>query len=100
VNYEDIREKVIDAFGRRIILALFKEFKRTEFEPLWSLNKNWKPRFMEIADPTEYATAMDLIGDWEHYQAIRNHPKIKPIMDKWAKEVEKRSHQTHDDSCN
>lgn len=87
-NYESIREKVVDAYGRRIVLSLFSEFKRTEFEPLWSLHKDWKPIFIETADPTEYETAMRLIGDWEHYQAIRTHSKLKPIFDKWAKEVE------------
>ena len=87
-DYESIRDKVVDSYGRRVILSLFKEFKRTDYEPLWSLHKDWKPIFLDTQDPTEYEIAMRLIGDWEHYQLIRNHPKIKPIMDKWAKEAE------------
>jgi hypothetical protein len=87
-DYETIREKVVDAFGRRVVLSLFKEFQRTDYEPLWSLRKDWYPIYMSVPDPTEYETAMCLLGNWEHYQLVRNHPKIKPIMDKWAKEME------------
>jgi len=87
-DYESIRDRVVDSYGRRVVLSLFKEFTRTDFEPLWSLKKDWYKTFMECADPTEYSTAMALIGDWEHYQLVRNHPKIKPTMDKWAKELE------------
>ncbi len=87
-DYETIREKVVDSYGRRVVLSIFKEFTRTDFTPIWSLHKDWRPIYLEVADPTEYETAMCLIGDWEHYQLIRNHPKIKPYMDKWAKEVE------------
>lgn len=87
-DYESIREKVVDSYGRRVVLSLFSEFKRTEFEPLWSLKKDWKRIYLEAEDPTEYEAAMRLIGDWDHYQLIRNHPKIKPVMDEWAKELE------------
>jgi hypothetical protein len=87
-NYEDIREKVVDSYGRKVVLSLFSEFVRTDFTPLWSLYKDWKPVYMECADPTEYETAMRLIGDWDHFQVIRNHSKLKGVFDKWAKEVE------------
>ena len=87
-DYESIRERVIDKYNRHIVLALFEEFQRTEYKPIWSLHRDWYPIFMQTADPTEYETAMRLIGNWEHYTIIRNHPKIKVHMDKWAKEVE------------
>jgi hypothetical protein len=87
-DYESIRERVVDGFGRKVILSLFTEFQRTEFEPIWSLHKDWKPIYMACNDPTEYETAMRLIGDWDHYQAVRNYPKIKIVMDKWAREME------------
>lgn len=87
-DYSSIRHIVVDDFGRKIVLNLFTEFVRGEFLPLWSLHKDWKPIYLEAADPTEYEAAMRLIGDWEHYQLIRNHPRIKPIMDAWAQEVE------------
>ena len=87
-DYASIKDKAVDSYGRRVVLSLFSEFVRTDFTPLWSLHNDWKPVFLAVADPSEYETAMQLIGDWEHYQLIRNHPKIKPIMDKWAQEVE------------
>lgn len=87
-DYTTIQHNVVDRYGRKVVLSLFKEFKRTDFTPLWSLQSDWKRIYLEVSDPTEYETAMCLIGDWEHYNVIRNHPKIKPIMDKWAKEVE------------
>jgi hypothetical protein len=86
-DYSTIKDTVVDAYGRRIVLSLFSEYSRGEFEPLWSLRKDWKAIYLEVADPTEYETAMCLIGDWEHYSLIRNHPKIKPVMDAWAEEV-------------
>lgn len=86
-DYSTIKDTVVDAYGRRIVLSLFSEYSRGEFVPLWSLKKDWKSIYLEVADPTEYETAMCLIGDWEHYLLIRNHPKIKPIMDAWAEEV-------------
>lgn len=89
VVYADIKDKVVDPFGRRVVLSLFSEFAgRSKFVPLWSLYDDWKPVYMECFDPTEYEAAMRLMGDWEHYQMVRNHPKIKPIMDKWAVEME------------
>lgn len=86
-DYSTIKDTVVDAYGRRIVLSLFSEYSRGEYTPLWSLRKDWKAIYLEVADPTEYETAMCLIGDWEHYSLIRNHPKIKPVMDAWAEEV-------------
>lgn len=87
-DYSSIKDIVVDTYGRKYVLCLFKEFKRTGFVPLWSLKEDWYPLYLQVSDPTEYETAMVLLGDWDHYQLIRNHPKIKPIMDKWAKEME------------
>lgn len=86
-DYSTIKDKVVDSYGRRVVLSLFSEFSRGDYTPLWSLRKDWKQVYVDIADPTEYETAMCLIGNWEHYSLIRNHPKIKPIMDEWAEEV-------------
>ena len=87
-DYSSIKGKVVDSYGRRVVLSLFSEFVRTDFTPIWSLHNDWKPIYLDVADPTEYETAMRLIGDYDHWLLIRNHPKIKPIIDKWAKEVE------------
>lgn len=87
-DYSTIKDRVIDAYGRRVVLSLFSEFVRTDFKALWSLHTDWKPVYLDAADPTEYESAMRLIGDYDHWLLIRNHPRIKPTIDKWAKEVE------------
>ncbi len=87
-DYESIKETVKDGYGRRVVLSLFSEFAKSEFKPLWSLYKDWKPVYLGTSDPTEYEAAMLLIGDYEHWLLIRNHPKIKPIIDKWQMEME------------
>jgi len=80
---------VIDSYGRRVVLALFSEFpSKSGFEPIWSLYKDWKPIYLAAEDPTEYEAAMRLIGDYEHWLLIRNHPKLSHIFDKWAVELE------------
>lgn len=87
-DYNSIKDKVVDSYGRKIVLSLFSEFVRTGYKPIWSFYDDWKKVYLEVADPTEYETAMRLIGDYDHWLLIRNHPKLKPIFDKWAKEVE------------
>lgn len=90
VDYKEIKDRLIDRFGRSMVLALFTEFHRPSYSkpPLFSLYDDWHPVYLEMYDPTEYAIGMTLVGDWEAYQKIRNYPKIKTIMDKWAKEAE------------
>lgn len=88
-DYSKIKEKVVDSYGRKVVLSLFHDFKRSDakFEPMFTL-EDWKVSFMECADPTEYSAAMRCIGDWEHWLLIRNHPRIKPVIDGWHKELE------------
>lgn len=43
--------------------------------------------FLAAKDPSEYKAAMSIVGDWEHWQEIRNHPYIKPYVEKWLEEL-------------
>jgi hypothetical protein len=88
-DYSKIKDVVVDTYGRKVVLSLFSDFKRpdSKFEPMFSL-QSWKDIFMECSDPTEYSAAMRCIGDWDHWTAIRNHPRVKPIIDGWHKEME------------
>lgn len=83
------RTKFLDGSGKRVILQLFKEFARTDvkFKPLYTLQQ-WKEVFLDCRDPSEYAPAQLLLGDWDHWLEIRNHPVIKPHVDKWQVELE------------
>ena len=83
------RTKFLDGSGKRVVLQLFKEFARVDvkFKPVYTLQE-WKEVFLECRDPSEYSVAMALLGDWEHWLEVRNHPIIKPHIDKWHDELE------------
>lgn len=83
------RTKFLDGSGKRVILQLFKEFARVDvkFKPVYTLQE-WKEVFLECRDPSEYSVAMALLGDWDHWLEVRNHPIIKPHIDKWHSELE------------
>jgi len=88
-DYETIRAHVRSAYGVLTTLNLFRELadSRVKFPPPFSI-KEWRKRYIEIADPTEYETAMVLIGNWEHWQALRGHQVIRELFDEWMQEVE------------
>ena len=83
------RTKFLDGSGKRVILQLFKEFARPDvkFKPMYTLQE-WKDVFLDCRDPSEYQPAQMLLGDWEHWQEVRNHVLIKPHVDKWQAELE------------
>lgn len=82
------RTQFLDGSGKRVILGLFKEFARVDvkFKPVYTL-QHCKDVFLECRDPSEYSVAMALLGDWEHWQEVRNHVLIKPHVDKWQAEL-------------
>lgn len=82
------KSKFIDGGGKRVTVGLFKEFGRPDmkFKP-WASLEDWKQVFLDCRDPTEYKAAMTLVGDWGHWQDIRNHPTIKPHVDRWHEEL-------------
>lgn len=83
------RTKFLDGSGKRVVLQLFKEFARVDvkFKPIFTL-RQWKEVFLDCRDPSEYSVAMALLGDWDHWLEVRNHPIIKPHVDKWHSELE------------
>lgn len=78
-----------DDTGKRVVVGLFEEFDRPDrkFRPRFKL-ADWKETFLEARDPSEYEAAMRLVGDWDHWLLIRQHPFISPIIDKWHEELE------------
>jgi hypothetical protein len=82
------RTKFLDGSSKRVILGLFKEFARCDvkFKPVFTLQEV-KELFLDCRDPSEYAVAMELLGDWEHWLEVRNHVLIKPHVDKWQAEL-------------
>jgi hypothetical protein len=65
---------------------LFKQYNPRGKEDL----ADWRRRFIEIADPTEYRGAIELLGSWNDWQAFkRNWPTFKnKILIDWLAEVE------------
>lgn len=82
------RTKFLDGSGKRVILQLFKEFARPDvkYTPVYTL-REWHDVFLDCRDPSEYEPAMQLLGDWEHWQDVRNHALLKPHVDKWQEEL-------------
>ena len=82
------RSKFQDKNGKNITVGLFKEWARVDvkFKPIYSLS-DVKEKFMAAKDPSEYKAAMSVVGDWEHWQEIRNHPYIKPYVERWQEEL-------------
>jgi hypothetical protein len=85
----DVRSKVVDSTGRNVVLGLFKEFARPDvkFRPIYTL-KEVKQMFLEARDPSEYEAAMSIVGEWDHWLQLRNHPQLKSLIDHWHKELE------------
>jgi hypothetical protein len=67
---------------------LFKQYNPKGKEDL----TDWRRRFIEIADPTEYRGAIELLGSWNDWQTFkRNWPTFKnKILIDWLSEVEVR----------
>ena len=67
---------------------LFKQYNPKGKEDLM----DWRRRFIEIADPTEYRGAIELLGSWNDWQTFkRNWPTFKnKILIDWLSEVEVR----------
>ncbi len=82
------RNLVQDSMGRNMTISLFKETNdgRTDYKPLWSI-KDWKEVYLHLSDPTEYAAAMYLIGDWDHWIQIAEKSQARPYFAEWRKEL-------------
>lgn len=78
-----------DSTGKMLTLSLFKETCRDDVAaiPVFSL-EDWHDDYVAIADPTEYRTALMLLGNWEHWCKLREKKQIAMYFDAWKREVE------------
>jgi hypothetical protein len=88
-DWEANREKLVDHVGHYLTLSLFEELKRPDVKiaPLFKLS-DWKKLYIAVADPTEYETAMVLIGNWQHWLALRANKVLARYFDEWQQEVD------------
>jgi hypothetical protein len=96
--------KFKDPNGRFRIQSLFlEENKSKDQEPLFSLKRyqlEGNPpslylQYMEIADPTEYAFAMKVFGDWDHWQAIQDSRWFRSHIAIWRDDLKNKLRSTH-----
>lgn len=87
-NRKEDKKLVTDVMGRNLTIALFKETNdgRTDIKPIWSI-KDWKEVYMDLADPTEYTTAIYLLGDWDHWVQIAEKSQVRAYVAEWRKEL-------------
>lgn len=58
----------------------------------WELNGktyiSFKRRYLELADPTEYLVATELLGGWRHLQALYKSPACRKFLEECKEELE------------
>ncbi len=59
-------------------------FKPEDYKGLPSMKKI----YLQIADPTEYKTAIELLGYWDHWKKLLDCPWFMEHLDAWREELE------------
>jgi hypothetical protein len=93
----DVRLVMRDKRGKYRTKSLFHEFnpndeKYKAFFTMGEIPKkgyvNMREKYLEIGDPTEYKVAIELLGSFEHWQALQRVQWFKKELLKWRKELE------------
>lgn len=51
--------------------------------------------YMEIADPTEYKFAMEVLGDWDHWQTLQSCKWFQEHVDIWRADLKAKLRSQH-----
>lgn len=88
-DYEANRDKLHASNGGKLTTSLFEELASDHVaaKPVFKLSE-WRKKYVEIADPTEYDAAMQLIGNWDHWLVLLDNPVFLKEVEKWRLEVE------------
>jgi hypothetical protein len=87
-----------DTLGRYLTHAMFFETKTAGYEPTFTLKEHdheyegvkyisMRQRYLEMADPTEYQFAIEVLGSWDHWQKLCNSSLIRTHIDQWRDEL-------------
>lgn len=89
-DYDANKAILTDSTGKMLTTGLFEETirKHGSAAPAPFKLSDWRKTYIRVADPTEYATAMELIGSWEHWLALRANPVLAAHFNEWLQEVE------------
>jgi hypothetical protein len=92
------KDKMVDSAGRPITQSLFLELgysdaavytlKEEDYEYNGRVYPSIKKLYIECADPTEYAFAVEYFLNWKHWQRIADNKAIKKFIDEWREELE------------
>jgi len=93
------REQLIDHIGAYRTQSLFFETNKSKLTPILTLKRydleykgviltSLHRVYMELADPTEYAVAMEVFGSWKQWEKIINNKLLLSIIQEWRDELE------------
>jgi len=93
------REVLTDHVGAYRTQSLFLETNGSSLAPIMTLKEiDWeykgklllslKKIYMEIADPTEYAVAIEVFGSWPQWLRLLDNKSIRTEIEKWREELE------------
>ena len=73
-------------YGRIATRLLFKQYNKEGKEDI----HEWRKRFVDTLDPTEYAGAVELVGSWTNWEKFkRNWPSFEKLyLQDWLEEIE------------
>lgn len=88
-DYEANKDKLHSSNGQKLTTSLFEELARDDVaaKPVFKLS-DWRKKYVDIADPSDYQAALELIGDWDHWQLLLKSPPFAGEVAKWRLEVE------------
>lgn len=88
-DYEGNKDRLLSSSGQRLTTQLFEELARDDVaaKPVFKLGE-WRQRYVELADPTGYEAALELLGDWDHWLLLTKAPGFAAALAEWNAEVE------------
>ncbi len=88
-DYEALKPVLFDSTGKLCTTGLFEETKypSVKMKSPFKLS-DWHKVYMAHSDVTEYGPAMELLGNWGHWMALRKNQTLGKIFDEWKLEVE------------
>lgn len=85
IGREDLKRLKLPRGGQKPSRSLFKQYNP---EGPFDLN-DWKQRYVDCCDPTEYKGALELCGSWDEWLRFkREWPGFVKIIEEWNNEVE------------
>lgn len=95
---EEILKSYRDSLGRFRTRSLFKELNADGKYPAYFTMKPYdlpgaismKRKYLEIADPTEYNVAIQLLGSWKHWEKLCELEWFKLELEDWRTELRKK----------